>query len=207
MVIQYHGLESFKVQFGDTTLAFNPVSKKSAHRSTSFGADIALVSLNHPDMNGVETAARGDKNPFVVSGPGEYEISGVAVRGLPSTSHYGGSNGINTIYLVTLEGMYLCFLGTLGEGELPSAIQEELDEIDILFIPVGGSGVLDAKAAHKLSTKLEPHIVVPMHYTDTSLKQFLREEGESNGTPVDKLTLKQKDLVGKEGEIIVLKTL
>lgn len=205
MVIQYYGLESFKVQFGSTTLAFNPVSKQSKHKSVSYGADIALISLNHPDMNGVETVARGDKEPFIVSGPGEYEVGGVTVRGFPSVSHYGGRGNINTVYLVALEGMQLCFLGALGERELPAAIAEELDEIDLLFVPIGGDGVLDAKAAHKLGVKLEANLVIPMHYTDASLKAFLKEEGESNGAPVEKLTVKHKDVLGREGDIMVLK--
>ena len=205
MVIQYYGLESFKVQFGDTTLAFNPVSKKSEHKSASFGADIALVSLDHPDMNGVETVARGDKEPFIIKGPGEYEVGGVTVRGFPSVSRYGGTAGINTVYLVTLEGMHLCFLGALGDGVLPAAVHEEIEEVDVLFVPVGGGGVLDAKAAHKLGVKLEANLVIPMHYTDALLKAFLKEEGESNGVLVDKLTIKQKEVAGKEGEIAILK--
>ncbi len=54
MIITNLGIESFKVQFGDTTIAFNPISKESKFKSTRFFADIALVSLNHPDMNGSE---------------------------------------------------------------------------------------------------------------------------------------------------------
>ena len=61
MIISYQGVQSFKVQFGDTTLAFDPVSKKSKFKANNFGADIALISLNHPDMNGVEQVNRGEK--------------------------------------------------------------------------------------------------------------------------------------------------
>ena len=64
MVITYHGGEFFKVTFGDTTLAFNPISKDSPLKTTKFGADIALISLNHPDMNGVEQVHHGDRPPF-----------------------------------------------------------------------------------------------------------------------------------------------
>jgi L-ascorbate metabolism protein UlaG (beta-lactamase superfamily) len=71
MVITYQGVQSFKVQFGDTVLAFDPVSKESKHKAASFGADIALVSVNHPDMNGASQASRGEKEAFVIKGPGE----------------------------------------------------------------------------------------------------------------------------------------
>ncbi|MEK7556865.1 MAG: MBL fold metallo-hydrolase, partial [Patescibacteria group bacterium] len=73
MVITYHGLESFKVQFGDTVLAFNPVSKDSKLKTAKFGADIALISMHHEDMNGAEQVSFGEKKAFVVEGPGEYE--------------------------------------------------------------------------------------------------------------------------------------
>ncbi|MEK7081750.1 MAG: hypothetical protein AAB905_00900 [Patescibacteria group bacterium] len=52
MIISYHGVECVKVQFGDKVLVFNPVSKDSKFGATRFGADIAFISLNHPDMNG-----------------------------------------------------------------------------------------------------------------------------------------------------------
>ena len=98
MIISYQGVQSFKVQFGNTVLAFDPVSKSSKFKTGSFGADIALISLNHPDMNGASQASRGDKEAFVIKGPGEYEIQGVIIKGLPSTSQYGGDKKNNTIY-------------------------------------------------------------------------------------------------------------
>src|SRR5580698_5883890 len=114
MVISYQGGGCFKISQGDLTLAFNPPSKDSALKSPKFGADIALVSLDHEDFNGVENAAFGERQPFVIQGPGEYEVKGVAVRGFGSESQYGGQKGVNTIYSVALEGMNLCFLGALG---------------------------------------------------------------------------------------------
>ncbi|HMA78266.1 MAG TPA: MBL fold metallo-hydrolase, partial [Candidatus Paceibacterota bacterium] len=81
MIITYHGGQCFKVSFGDTTLAFDPIAKKSTLDTVKFGADVALVSLNHPNFNGVAQVAHGSKQPFVVNGPGEYEIGEVTVRG------------------------------------------------------------------------------------------------------------------------------
>ncbi len=204
MIITYNTLESFKVQFGDTVLAFNPVSKKSKFPSSSFGADIALVSINHPDMNGVETVSRGDKQPFVINGPGEYEFAEVFMRGFADTTEYDGETRINTVYIVTLEDMRLCFLGALGNAQLSSETLEEIGDIDILFVPIGGGGVLTPAEAHKICVSLEPRIVIPMHYTDDTLKTFLKEEGESGLKPVDKLTIKKKDIADKEGDIVLL---
>lgn len=215
MVISYLGGECFKVSQGDLTLAFNPPSKDSSLKSPKFGSDIVLTSLDHEDMSGTENASFGERAPFVISGPGEYEVRGVTVRGFASPSHYGGSEGINTLYCVALEGMNLVFLGALGEGELSHEAKEELDNIDVLFVPIGGDGVLDHAAAYKLAVQLGPKAVVPMHYPSTSsgqagmgakdaLKGFLKEAGADDVKPVEKLTVKKKDLDGKEAEIIVL---
>lgn len=204
MIISYQGAQSFKVQFGDTVLAFDPISKDSKMKASSFGADIALISINHPDMNGGEQASRGDKKAFVVNGPGEYEIQGVFIKGLPSVSTYDGKERINTIYTVNLEGMNLCFLGALGEANVPNETKEAIDGVDILFAPIGGEGVLNASEAYKFAVSLEPSIIIPMNFSDASLKAFIKEGGEGNVAPVDKLTIKKKDLEGKEGEIVVL---
>lgn len=203
MVISYLGGECFKVSQGDLTLAFNPPGKGSTLASAKFGADIALVSLDHRDFNGVENAGFGERQPFVIAGPGEYEVRGVAVRGYGVPTAYDGRPTINTVYAVTLEGMNLVFMGALGTGDMPAAAKQELDDIDLLFVPVGGDGVLDHAAANKLAVSLEPKAIIPMHYTDASLKSFLKEAGESVA-PQEKLTVKKKDLDGKEGEIIVL---
>lgn len=204
MVISYAGGECFKVSQGDLTLAFNPPAKGSALASAKFGADIALVSLDHPDFNGADNAAFGERQPFVIDGPGEYEIKGVAVRGFATPSQYGGAQGINTIYSVALEGMNLCFLGALGSGELPAAAKAELDDIDVLFLPVGGNGVLEHAPAYKLAVSLEPKVIIPMHYDSSTLKAFLKEAGAEGTKPEEKLTLKKKDLEGKEAEVVVL---
>ncbi len=210
MIITYFGGEFFKVQFGDTTLAFNPISKESKLRPSRFGADIVLSTAHHSDFNGIDQVSHGDKKPFVISGPGEYEVKEVFIKGLPSESNYGGKNIINTVYTVSLENMNICFLGAINTHELKDETIEELDEIDILFVPIGGEGVLDPTKAYKLAVSLEPKIIIPMHYGDIGIKDalrlFLKEAGE-NPKPEAKLTLKKKDLDGKEGDVIVLDSL
>lgn len=215
MVISYLGAEAFKIQFGEITIAYNPVSKESkldsSLKSASFGSDIVLVSTNHPDMNGVENASRGDRAPFVITGPGEYEIKGVFIHGYPSISKYGTkgeTDRINTIYTVTLENMNLCFLGALGSTDLSAEVVEELGQIDILFTPIGGDGVLTPAEANKMAVSLEPKIIVPMHYglggDKKALESFLKEAGEDDPQKHDKLTVKLKDLEGKEGDVVVI---
>ncbi len=208
MVISYHGAEFIKASFGNTTLAFNPVSKDSKLAKTRFGADLALVSLDDPDMNGIDQVTHGTTVPFLIDGAGEYEVKGVTVRGYPSVSKYMGDERPNTIYFVELEGMNLCFLGALGDKKLPVEAKEGSASVDILFVPIGGEGVLTPAEAAEVAAQIEPSLVIPIHFGDIGkrdvLKAFLKEEGEEGLKPIDKLTLKKKDLEGKEGEVVVL---
>ncbi|MES2214247.1 MAG: MBL fold metallo-hydrolase [Patescibacteria group bacterium] len=189
MVITYQGLESFRITQGDLAIALNPASSRA-------GADITLISSN---------AFATDGKGFVITGPGEYEVKDIGVKGFLSESNYEGIARYNTIYQINLEGMNLCFLGPLSNPELSDEAKESIEDVDVLFVPVGGEGVLEAAAAYKLAVSLEPSVIIPMHYTDKSLAQFIKEGGEEKSAPVDKLVLKKKDLEGKEGEIIVLK--
>lgn len=205
MIITYHGGQCFKVSFGDTTLAFDPIAKNAKQLdAVKFGSDVALISLNHPDFNGIDRVTHGTKQPFVVDGPGEYEIGEVTVRGWGVPTTYDKTERYNTIYQVQLEGMNLIFLGALGDADLDSKILGELGDIDVLFVPIGGNDVLDVPQASKLATKLEAKVIIPMHYDEVARKAFLKEEGVQNGTPQDKLTLKKKDLLTASGDIVSL---
>ncbi len=209
MIITHYGAEFFKVSFGDTTLAFNPISKKSKLKQNRFGADVALITNEHVDMNGVEQVSHGGKEPFVIRGPGEYEVKDVLVKGYQTKTSYGGGERVNTAYIVTLEKMLMLFLGAINTIELPKELKEVLEKVDILFVPIGGDGVLEPKKAYEMVVSVAPSIVIPMHYSGIgekdAIKNFLKEEGAEgdNHKPVDKLTLKNKDLDGKQNEIVI----
>jgi L-ascorbate metabolism protein UlaG (beta-lactamase superfamily) len=201
MIITYHGADFFKVSFGDTIIAVNPISKDSKLKSTRFGSDITLISLiNGLEHNGSDMTSRGEKESFVITGPGEYEISGVFIKGFLSKA----GDHLNTIYTVSLENMNLCFLGGLGNPELGDNAKEAIEGSDVLFVPIGGESVLDPVTAHKLAVQSEAKLIIPSHYDDKSLKTFLKEAGEEKAEKVDKITLKKKDLEGKEGDVVVL---
>lgn len=133
MIITHHGADFFKVSFGDTTIAVNPISKDSKIKSTKFGSDITLVSLNSSEHNGVEQTSRGEKESFVIQGPGEYEVQGVFIKGFLSNSVCGGKERINTIYTVALEGINLGFLGALSDEKLTAEAKEGL-ELSLIHI-------------------------------------------------------------------------
>lgn len=205
MILTYHEGFCVRAQAGDTTVVFGPVAKQSKNfKPTNFGADVAFVSLNHPDMNGVEEAGRGERQPFAVIGPGEYEVKDVTALGFGSTSKYGGGDRINTIYSVSFDGLTVMYAGAVGTTALPKDI-EEMDAPDVLIVPVGGEGALSPSDAQKLAVNLEAKIVIPVGYDDKSLKHFLKEAGAEGTKAEEKLTIKKKDVAGKQNEVVVLK--
>lgn len=211
MIITYFGEQFFKITQGDMVLAFNPVSKNAkSDISSHFGADIAFITTNYPLYNGIEQLSHGEREPFVIDGPGDYEVKEVFVKGAVSSVSISNKKYINTIYSFTLDNINVVFLGALGDGEISKEAHEIADNPDILFVPINGKdskevNILDPKLAAKLALSLEPKLIIPMSYDDNTLKIFLKEIGEEKAEVVDKLTLKLKDLDGKEGEVVVLK--
>ena len=139
-----------------------------------------------------------------MNGPGDYEVKEIFIRGVMSDALLDDKKYINTIYIFSVDNINIVFLGALTNGEISKEAREAIGSPDILFIPVGGKGLLDAKSAAKLSSSLETKMIIPMDYDDASLKTFLKEAGEEKALVLDKLTLKIKDLENKEGDVIVL---
>lgn len=193
---------------GDIVVGFNPVGKDSSYKESRFGSDIALVSLNHPDFNGIEQLAYKDKVPFVISGPGEYEIRGIFIKGFITKAHYDKKDCINTIYTMKFDGINMCHLGGLGRPEeLTGELKESIGDVDVLFVPVGGGDFLESSEASKIVVSLAPKVVIPVGFNGSKkeLEAFLKEVG-NDVKPVDKLTTKKNDLAGKEGEVVILKS-
>lgn len=208
MIVTYLGNETFRIQVGDLVLACNPPAKSSEFKMNKFGANVVLQSIKHPDMGGGKEFSYGEKEPFVISGHGEYESNGLFIKGVAGESKYDLPKGvdkcINTIYSTVVDGISILYLGAQS-GVLPAGLSDIIDSVDMLFISIGGNGTYDAKEAAKIVLNLEPKIVIPMGYNtkDGSLQAFLKETG-SKAETVDKLTIKKKDLEGKDQDVVVL---
>ena len=203
MIVTYHGRGFVKIQQGDLVVAFNPVSKKSSAKQTRFGADLALVSVNDDDYNGVDQVTLGERVPFVIDGPGEYEVGGIFIKGLPST---GPDGKINTIYELTVDDIKIVHAGALADAALDPKTQEALGDVDVLLTPISGEGIIDAKGAHKLMLEVDPNLVIPLTHDSKSLNVFLKEAGvpADKVDTKDKLTFRKKELDSMEGEVAIL---
>ncbi len=206
MVITYLGKQFFKIGQGNLVLAVNPISKDSKFSSLTsrFGSDIALSTINHPDYNGFDMVSHGETIPFEISGPGDYEIKDIFIKGIMTETKLGGKKYINTIYSLSIENISLCFLGAVSNEKFSASVREQIEEPDILFVPIGNSDLLSPIEAYKLAVTLEPKIIIPMDYDEKTLKAFLKEAGQEKIVPIEKLTIKAKELIGKEGEVVVL---
>ena len=207
MIITYFGREHFKLQVGDLTVALNPVSKEGKGKVAKYGADITLITTNHPDYNGAEQTEHGEKVPFVIKGPGEYEVKDIFIKGFSSETKLkdGKKETVyqNTGYVFNLDGIRVTFLGALSTPLAPEH-KEIIDETDVLFIPVGKDDfLLNAYDAHKCAVSLEPKLIIPMDYDEQSLPIFLKEAGSEKVEPLEKLTIKKKDIEGKLGEVVL----
>lgn len=206
MIITYLGKQFFKVQQGDLIIAINPISKdsKSSAKVSRFGSVIALSTINHPDYNGFEMVSHGDTFPLEIKGPGDYEVKDVFIKGIMSETVIDEKKYINTIYSMSIEGISICFLGSISKNKLDSDTLGKIGSPDILFVPIGNGDLLTPADAHKLAISLEPKIIIPMDYDEKTLKSFLKEAGQDKISPIDKFTIKAKELIGRETEIVLL---
>jgi len=191
-------------------IVIDPFDEGTGLRLPKMEADLVLVSHQHHDHNNAKAI---EGSPFLISGPGEYEIKDVFVQGIPSfhDAVSGKERGANTIYTIEAEDMRICHLGDLGQKELTSDQIEKIGEIDILMIPVGGIYTISAKEAVKIMSQIEPSITLPMHYQLPKLKiklegldKFLKTMGVKKIQPQAKLTIKKKDIQPEEAKIIIL---
>lgn len=162
MEIIWYGRGCFRLRSRGGSVLTDPFSPECGYRLPRISASIVTISHDDPGHNYV-AAARG--RPYIIQGPGEYEIGGIFVIGVQTfhDNKRGAERGKNTAYLIEMEEMTICHLGDLGH--LPDQEQmEELDGVDILLVPVGGKEVLTSSQAVEVVNLLEPKIVIPMRY-------------------------------------------
>jgi L-ascorbate metabolism protein UlaG (beta-lactamase superfamily) len=201
---------SSPVKNGQVKIIIDPYSEEIGLKFPKSDADIVLSTHNHYDHNNIKAVSG---NPFIIDGPGEYEVKGVFVQGIHSwhDEKQGSERGANTIYTIEVEDLKLCHLGDLGQTELTSEQLEKIGDVDVLMIPVGGFYTIDAKGALKILSQIEPKIIIPMHYALPKLRvkldgvdKFLKAVGVKSLEPQAKLSIRKKDISEDEAKIIVL---
>ena len=193
------GHSCFRIKGSQAIVITDPFPPDLGYSLGKQTADIVTVSHQHPSHMYTE-AISGE--PRIVSGPGEYEISGVLIIGIATfhDSVRGQTRGKNTAYLMEIDGISICHLGDLGHV-LSSEQVEEIGDIDVLLLPVGGVSTINAAMAAEVIRQLEPKVVIPMHYKTPLLKReldpvddFLREMGVGQVEPRARLSVSRTNL-------------
>ena len=161
--IRWHGHACFEIT-NDVTLVTDPHDGKSIGiPAPNVTADIILVSHDHYDHNSVKTVEKeGSK---VVTDERKHNINDVEIHGISSfhDEEHGAKRGKNIIFKFTMDGIRFCHLGDLGH-ELDVETVKQIGEVDVLFVPIGGTFTVDDKKAWNVIKAIKPKIVVPMHY-------------------------------------------
>ncbi|HLC64054.1 MAG TPA: MBL fold metallo-hydrolase [Patescibacteria group bacterium] len=198
MVLNWYGLTTFRLQENGLAMLFDPADEKSGLKIPRMQNDITLFS--HP------SGFRKDSS-FVINSPGEYEIKGAFIYGIPTNGEVGTDK---IIYLIEINGVRLAHLGSLKQSKLSPGQLEKLEGVDILLLPVGGGEALTAKQATEVISQLEPRVVVPMNYKTPGVKvkldglEAFKKEIGVKFESVDKLKISQKDLPEEETRFVVI---
>lgn len=201
MHISWLGLSAFKFETKDTVIVTDPYAPQVAPRPLRAKADILTVSNPASDQHGHVDAVLG--SPFLMNHPGEFEVKGVYIEGMEAPP--------STLFTFDMEGVRLAHLGDIRSAPSDELL-EKIDGVDILFLPVGGNGTLEPESAMRVVNAIEPRMVVPMHFAQEGWKTkakllpvaaFLREIGASKVEPVERLTIKKRDIGEEETKVVV----
>lgn len=216
--IQYLGHSCFRLRGREGIVITDPYDRSVGLDIGRPTAHIVTVSHNHPDHNNVAAVRPARERVVVIDGPGEYEVGGVLITGVRTfhDKHKGAELGRNTVYVVHLDDVVFCHLGDLAH-ELTSQQIDEIGNVDVLFVPVGGGETIGPAEAASVISQIEPRIVVPMHYafegqqrlleTLAPLDGFLHELGIKEHTAEERLTLTPGNLPGdaEQTRIVVMR--
>lgn len=199
MEITWLGYSCFRLKGKQNTVITDPVSPDFGYSLGKITADIVTISHEHPGHSYIQGIGG---EPKVLTGPGEYEISGVLTLGLQTyhDGEHGAQRGKNTIFVFEMDDLVICHLGDLGHT-LDAELIEKIDSVDVLLVPVGGVSTIDAIQAAEIVRRVEPKIVIPMHYKTLVLKRelapvdrFLKEMGVKEAVPQPKLIVNKNSL-------------
>ena len=205
MHIQYFGLSSIKLTTKDATVVIDPFGKESGLTPPRGSADIIVLSDKNNPLYSATSGFSG--TPFIVADPGEYDLKGVTIAGIPLAT---AVKKYITVYLIESEDIKILSLAHIKEFTMKQEDLEGLGEIDILMLPVGNESVMDAAHAAKTVNIVEPKIVIPTHYNVTGLKikadsiEHFNKEMAGKTETSDKLILKRKDLASEGTKVFIL---
>jgi L-ascorbate metabolism protein UlaG (beta-lactamase superfamily) len=191
--VTWLGHGCFRLRGRSAAVVTDPYPPSIGLKLQRLDADLVTVSHEHENHNYTQVV----RDAYEIRGPGEYEVAGVSVIGVPTfhDAEKGAKQGRNTVYLIEIDDVRVCHLGDLGH-KLDDAEAEAISSPDVLLVPVGGHTAINAAQAAEVVRQLEPRYVVPMHYAIPGLKleldtldRFLKEMAVTVSEPQPKLSI------------------
>jgi L-ascorbate metabolism protein UlaG (beta-lactamase superfamily) len=214
MEIKYLGHSSFQIKTKNASIVTDPFDPATVGlKYPKVDADILTISHHHADH---DKADQVGGNKLVIDWPGEYEKNAVRMFGYGSfhDKQSGAERGENVLFKFEVEGITILHCGDQGFVP-PDTFIDDIGEVDIMLVPVGGHYTIDSAEAIQFIKKVDPSLVIPMHYNHAALNQevfanlepvdtFLTKMGITSQEPLEKLIVKQEDLQPESLKVVVL---
>ena len=210
MEITWYGHSCFRmVERGLASLVTDPYDHRQVgYEALKLKADILTISHDSPGHNFQEAVKGG---PFLITGPGEFEIGGVFISGVQTNGHAKKSNELrNTMYLIDYNGISVLHMGDMDRVPTQAEV-EALGPVHIALVPVGAGGSLNAAKAAEVISLLEPNVVIPMHYhipaTTAALEplsKFFKEMGITDAQTQTTFKVTSTGSLPDETQVVVL---
>lgn len=162
MEIQYYGANCVRIVTKKASITIDDNLAALGQKSPAKPGDIMLFT-------GAEHGEPKVEAKLVIDRPGEYEVSDTSIQGVAAQAHLDEDGKNATMFKIIGEDIRLVVLGHI-HPDLTEEQLEALGTVDVLLLPVGGSGyTLDAVGAAKVAKKIEPKLIIPTHYDDKDL--------------------------------------
>ena len=196
MEITWLGHSSVCINSRDEILITDPFDTSHNGMMPSRKSDIVTVSNSDPKYS---TTKAISGNPYIVNGPGEYEIGQYYITGI-ATQLDALREEINVVYTIRAEGLVICQLGGLNQ-KLTSAQLDQLRQANILLAPIAKSSSLAHETLQEIISAIQPRILIPLEYieenddgTPTGLDTFLTNTGTIDAIGINRLNIDETKL-------------
>lgn len=210
MEITWYGHSCFRItERNMATVIADPFDSKAVgYNPLKLKGDIVTVSHAKPGHNHISVIK---PEPFIIDGPGEFEVGGVFITGI-QTSKESRDNGKvrNVIYLIDYNGITILHLGGIDRVPTQNEV-EDLGPVNVVLVPIGGEPGLTASKAAEVISLLEPNVVIPMHYATPDSKitldpvaKFLKEMGLAEMAIVPTFKANSISALPEETQVVLL---
>jgi L-ascorbate metabolism protein UlaG (beta-lactamase superfamily) len=193
--VKWLGNTCFRIKSREATVLMDPVARSGGMTMPKQKADIVTLSVR----GRANALANVEGEYTLVDGPGEYEVQDVFLSGIRTRRNGAAQKEFNTVYLVEMDEMIFCHLGSLNKA-LTEAQVEAMGDVDVLFIPIGGEDSLSPTDATEVIGQIGPRLVIPMRYRigedrgKRALAEFVAALGLAEVPREDRLTIRKNTL-------------